>query len=437
MKYILAFCVFLTACSASRHMGWQSRNVIVNDSVFSGAHVGICLYDAAAQRYLYNYQGNKFFVPASNTKIMTCYAAMKNLGDSLPGIQYIESDTAIYLLPAGDPTLLYPGYASQPVISWLKKTRKPIYITNANWKDEALGAGWSWDDYNEDYMPERSALPLYGNTIEWVQDSLADGTAAIYSVPEVPWKVVFSADSSRQGFYVKRDRADNIYQVTEGREKHREQVVPFSTEGIQAAIRLLADTLGRAVNYYEGRTIWQISGQRWHTIYSQPLDSLLKPMMHRSDNFFAEQSLLMIGNKLTGHMNSQDAVAALLHGDLAGLPQPPVWADGSGLSRFNLFTPMDFVTVLNKMQHEFGMERVKRIFATGGQGTLLHYYKKDSGTIFAKTGSLAGVLALSGFLYTRNNKLLIFSVLVNNHHGSSAAIRRRIESFLEEAREKY
>ena len=82
------------------------------------------------------------------------------------------------------------------------------------------------------------------------------------------------------------------------------------------------------------------------------------------------------------------------------------------------------------MKNEFGMNRIKTIFPTGGTGTLSNYYKNDSGYIFAKTGSLSGVVALSGFLYTKKNKLLIFSVLINNHHSSSTMIRKAIESFL-------
>jgi len=53
------------------------------DTSLAKAHIGICLFDAGKQEFLYNYQSNKYFIPASNTKIFTCYAAMKYLGDSL------------------------------------------------------------------------------------------------------------------------------------------------------------------------------------------------------------------------------------------------------------------------------------------------------------------------------------------------------------------
>jgi D-alanyl-D-alanine carboxypeptidase/D-alanyl-D-alanine-endopeptidase (penicillin-binding protein 4) len=160
-------------------------------------------------------------------------------------------------------------------------------------------------------------------------------------------------------------------------------------------------------------------------------------MMHRSDNFFAEQSLLMVSNEKLGVMNDEKIIDTLLKTDFKDLPQKPRWVDGSGLSRYNLFTPQDFVFILSKMKNEFGMERIKGILPTGGTGTISNYYKADSNFIFGKTGTLSGVVAFSGFLYTKKGKLLIFSTLVNNHQASSTAVRRAVEKFIEGIRNKY
>ena len=160
-------------------------------------------------------------------------------------------------------------------------------------------------------------------------------------------------------------------------------------------------------------------------------------MMHRSDNFFAEQSLLMVSNELLGVMNNEKIIDTLLKTDFKDLPQKPRWVDGSGLSRYNLFSPQDFVFILNKMKNDFGMDRIKNILPTGNEGTLRNYYIAERKTIFAKTGSLSGVVSISGFLYTKKNKLLIFSVLVNNHNGSATDVRRSVEKFIEGIRNKF
>jgi D-alanyl-D-alanine carboxypeptidase/D-alanyl-D-alanine-endopeptidase (penicillin-binding protein 4) len=122
---------------------------------------------------------------------------------------------------------------------------------------------------------------------------------------------------------------------------------------------------------------------------------------------------------------------------LKDVPQKPKWVDGSGLSRYNLFTPESFVYILHKMKTEFGWERIKHILPTGGAGTLSSYYKKDSGYIYAKTGTLSNNCALSGYLITKKGKLLIFSVLANNYITGSVPVRRAVEKYLLAIRENY
>ncbi|HLF45502.1 MAG TPA: D-alanyl-D-alanine carboxypeptidase [Chitinophagaceae bacterium] len=145
----------------------------------------------------------------------------------------------------------------------------------------------------------------------------------------------------------------------------------------------------------------------------------------------------MVSNEVLGVMNDEKIIDSILKTDFKDLPQKPRWADGSGLSRYNLFTPQDFVFILNKMKNEFGMERIKVILPTGGKGTISNFYKADSSFIFAKTGTLSGVVAFSGFLYSKNGNLLIFSTLVNNHQASSVAVRRAVEKFLQGIRNRY
>jgi D-alanyl-D-alanine carboxypeptidase/D-alanyl-D-alanine-endopeptidase (penicillin-binding protein 4) len=277
--------------------------------------------------------------------------------------------------------------------------------------------------------------------VHWVQEMNENATssegvpdqASIYSTPEINWKVRF-AGITRKAFFVQRNRDENVFLITQGTEKKKEQDVPFVTHGIQSAIELLPDTIGKQITYLPDL---KKLPAKLNTIHSQPLDSLLQPMMYRSDNFFAEQTLLMVSQARLGEMSDAKIIDTLLKTDLHGLPQQPHWVDGSGLSRYNLFTPNDFVVLLQKMKNEIGIKRMQGILPTGGKGTLSNLYKQDSNYIFAKTGTLSGVVALSGYLYTRKNKLLIFSVLVNNHTGSAGTIRKRIELFLNGIRDRY
>ena len=433
------------ACSPSHSIGQFAQKELLQQPGLESAQVGISLYDPAKARYLYNWQESRYFVPASNTKLFTLYAGMKYLGDSLVGIRYRQTDTALFIVPSGDPTLLHPDFPRQPVIDLLQHTKKNIYLTDANWHDRALGRGWSWDDYNDDYMPERSPLPVYGNVIRWVQDS---ASASFYSIPDVNWEVRFTTDTLKKTFLVRRDLTSNAVEITEGQARNEEKRVPFITNGIASAILLLKDTIGRTVlplpsgNSGSRSSAGSGSGSGPRNagltvLHSRPVDSLFRPMMVHSDNFFAEQTLLMVGNERLGTMNDARLIDTLLNNDFKAIPQKPIWVDGSGLSRNDLFTPQDFVWILDKMKKEFGLPRMEALLPTGGTGTLANYYKKDSGYIFAKTGSLTGVVALSGYLMTKKGHLLIFSVLVNNHTAGGTAIRKNIEKLIEMIREKY
>lgn len=490
-----SFIIFLSSCSFQKQIAKSAKENVLNNKALQTAHVGISIFDPAENKYLYNYQGDKYFVPASNTKIPTCYAAMKYLGDSLVGLRYniskskMSSDQLfLSIKPTGDPTLLHPDFLNHPVWQFLQKSAKDFGFNAAMmdtvWQTDHWGNGWSWNDYDASYMPERSAFPIYGNVIEIEINSLDnrkiyrealinDYTSSdnFVGYPAHLFKTQNSFfDSlvnprfflmSEKNFNlinpyvsIKRTFLDNKFEVSEANSPFKKKSIPFITKGIQTAKDFIKDSLNihlaTIVSYdsKEGKKEFRtISGyfvhgaylelDKWNTIHSQPTDSLLESMMHRSDNFFAEQSLLMVSNERLGMMNDAKIIDTILKTDFKDLPQKPRWADGSGLSRYNLFTPQDFVAILNKMKNEFGMERIKVIFPTGGEGTISSYYKADSGYIYAKTGTLSGVVAFSGYLYTRKGKLLIFSALVNNHQASATDVRRAIEKFLQGIRNRY
>jgi D-alanyl-D-alanine carboxypeptidase/D-alanyl-D-alanine-endopeptidase (penicillin-binding protein 4) len=438
------------SCSPAKQIEKRAQKEVVNSYALATAHVGISIYEPATNKYWFNYGGNKYFIPASNTKIPTCYAAMKYLGDSLVGLRYEKNNVDFTtIVGTGDPTFLHPDFKNQPVFDFLKNAVNLSYLQDAFLSGfSPLGNGWAWNDYQEDYAAERSEMPIYGNVVKfYVQgDSVAVSPPAFYSY-SFQWLNQTLRNGVGLWFKIVRPFEENSFHSLSSslsylsKSKFSSQLIPFKTISNPTFpyqnptfIKLLEDTLHRKIGQsssFDSRFIPR------NILHSQPTDSLLKPMMHRSDNFFAEQSLLMVSNELLGVMNDAKIIDTLLKTDFKDLPQKPRWVDGSGLSRYNLFTPQDMIAILHKMKNEFGIERLKNILATGNDGTLSNYYKSDSNYIFAKTGTLSGVVALSGFLYTRKNKLLIFSVLVNNHQASAIEVRRAVEKFLHGVRENF
>jgi D-alanyl-D-alanine carboxypeptidase/D-alanyl-D-alanine-endopeptidase (penicillin-binding protein 4) len=432
---LLSLLISTTAFPQNRKNDDRALQRLLQSPPLKSAHVGVFVYDDSLKKEIMAFQDDKYFVPASNTKLFSLYAGLKYLGDSLVGIRYNSNDTALFVFPSGDPSLLHPDYLEQPVVDFLKKTRKKIYIVDSAWQDDPLGANWGWDEYNDDYAVERSLMPVYGNFIRWTQytetvktNQRFEATPRVYSSPEINWRVKFSEDTVQKSFFVKRTADSNAFEIRLGQEAHAEQDVPFITHTLASALELLPDTLGKRVYTIHRPPVFLSPAA---VLYSRPADSVYIPMMHRSDNFFAEQTLLMVSNQQLGLMNDRRIIDTLLVRDLADLPQKPSWADGSGLSRFDLFSPRDFVVLLGKFKNEYGMERMKKILPTGGTGTLKNFYLQQRNRVFAKTGSLTGVICLSGYIYTRSNRLLEFSVLVNNHVGSGTAVRREVEAFVQ------
>src|ERR1700683_4918266 len=89
--YLLAI-ILLYACSSSHYAAGYANEEIFKQEALQSASFGISLYDPARNSFLYNYQDEKYFVPASNTKLFSLYAGMKYLGDSLIGIRSFATD---------------------------------------------------------------------------------------------------------------------------------------------------------------------------------------------------------------------------------------------------------------------------------------------------------------------------------------------------------
>ncbi len=422
---IIVFC----SCKTLGQITQQQANAFLNDSVIATGHVGISIYEPATGKYLYNYNADKNFIPSSNVKLFSLYAGLKYLGDSLVGARCVESDSAISLIATGDPTLLHLDFTSQPIIDFLKTTTKTIFLTGDNFKSNMYGNGWAWNDYPDYYMAERSAMPVYGNCITF---NIKKNT--VRTVPEnlSAFTVFTSPQQKDKSITVERDFFSNTFKVLTDSKASDVIITPFITSD-SLAVKLLSDSLHKNISLARFQVM--DSNKKTVTIFSRPVDSLFKPMMFNSDNFFAEQTLLMVSNEKLGYMSDGDMIDTLLKNDLKDIPTKPRWVDGCGLSRYNLFSPKDFIYILDKLQKEFGLARMKRILPTAGQGTLRGYYEKDTGFIYAKTGSMNNNVSLSGYLISKQNKLLLFSIMINSYSGSGREGRRAIEKFITSVRE--
>lgn len=410
--------VFVSSCSpVSPRM--LTRQLRATEKKFQD-HTGFVLYDLNKDKNVVAFNDAKYFTPASNTKIFTFYTGLKLLGDSVPALRYRISGDSLVFAGTGDPSFLYKNvFDNGRTYTFLKTARPHLYFSPSNFYALRFGPGWSWDDYNSAYSSERSGLPIYGNFV-----SIRQNAGGITVVPPV------FADSIRR--LMGGDRQDlirhesrNIFDLVPGPKKvDDEWDIPLKLNPNLIA-GLLADTLQRLVQ------IVPPQDSLLHTLYSVPVDSIYKVMMQESDNFIAEQILLMCAGMLADSLETDIAINFSKNNFLADLPDEPIWVDGSGLSRYNLFTPRTIVALWKKIYQTVPSERLFQLLAIGGvAGTIKSSYKADQPYIFGKTGTLSNNHCLSGFLVTKSGKTLIFSFMNNNYTAPTREIRANMESLL-------
>ena len=416
--------VLFFACNATK-VSMKSVYRKLNESpVFIHNHTGFSLYDISEKKTLLEYNANRYFIPASNTKLFTFYASLKILGDSIPAFHYQISGDSLILWGTGDPSFLNPDLPKSKAFEFLKNRPEKLYFSNDNFTGSFFGNGWSWDDYNDYYAAEISSFPIHGNIVRFTgnKENTLKVTPNFFSEKTYNW-------SKSATFSVHRDLGANLFSYPAGKEINPKYVqdVPFKT-GAEVITGLLTDTLKKEVIL-----INKPLTETAKIFYSLPADTLYKRMLHVSDNMIAEQLMLLNSNALSNNLNTEIGIDSVEKKYLFDLLDSPKWVDGSGLSRQNLFTPRSIVALLRKIYEIVPEERLFKLLPSAGKsGTLKNLLKTDKPFIFAKSGSLNNNYCLSGFLITEKGKTLIFSMMNNNFVNSISDIRKELIKILQE-----
>lgn len=383
--------------------------------VLESAHVGVLIKEAGQQKPILAYQENKRFIPASNVKILTAYLALQSGLDSTISAQ-VQTKNSRHLLiqPLADPGFLHPDFEKQNFLDSLKAYDTLTFFTKSV---ERYGPGWAWEDFDRPFMPEIAAFPLYGNTVR------ISGDTSGYTV--TPRYFTDSLIVGNQPFRRAFDRNQFVIPPVAERKK---MAIPFIT-GQHTTEALLRDTLGEKVIF------WKDLGEETFNreIKGQPLDTLVKKMMLRSDNFYAEHVLRQLAKRFLWEGSVSDW---FVH-HLPAMSDNPVLVDGSGLSRYNLISPSDLCVVLEHQWQQIGETEIRAVYMNGNNSPLRDGFTNFGENIMFKTGSMAGIFCLSGYLKTKAGRILTFSVMINGHRTYPDACKKIIRDLLQQVREKY
>lgn len=411
-----AAAILLISCSSSRALEKSIEKQSMDHRFFSGVYV----VDANTGKEILDIQGDKYFTPASNVKLFTLYAALKTLKDSVPSFEYLVSGDSLIIRGTADPMFLNDSL-HQKSLHFLKNHDAKIYLLDKEIEDEIYGAGWSWDDYTYDYMVEKSLMPVYGNRV-----SVKKERGDVQVLPNF-FEDRINVKGNRR--FV-RDRDKNYFYVDTSKDEI-DLRIPFKTSN-QLVADLLSEEIGIKVTLLSDDV-----KRKFISFKDLPYDSLYTKMIKDSDNFIAEQIMLQVAYQTVGSYKVSKGISYILKSHLSEIPQNPRWVDGSGLSRYNLFSPESVVYVLKKLYQEVPTEKLNAYFPVGGEeGSLKHFFKGQN-YIRAKSGTLSNNYSLSGYLTTKKGKTLIFSYMNNHYQGSSNDRKKEMAIFFKELHDNY
>jgi len=415
-----------------------------------GMHAGIAVYDLDKQTFLYRHNEKKSYVPASNLKLLTTVAALEKLG---PEHQF---QTHIYvrgtMLPHGvirgdlvlkgngDPTLTREDLRNMATAlreKGITHVQGDLLVDESYFDSVRLGQGWMWDDEPFGYSAQISALAVHKNavTLTLIPDKQAGLAPTVQMEPDTSYLQVINQVKIVEGtdadITVERARGKNIVRLTgtigKGAQPYQEDVT-MEDPALFAAEVWKQQLEAAGIKLIPSSTIKKtvlINGIPLYTHLSKPLREIISEMNKESDNLYAEMLLKTLGASQRGEGSAaagSQVVAEVLQ--QAGIEPSFRQTDGSGLSRYNLVSAEQMVKLLAYVQEQDYRELVEQSLPIAGvDGTLKTRLKGTpaENSLIAKTGSMGGVNALSGYIKARNGDKLAFSILINGIYKTAYA----------------
>jgi D-alanyl-D-alanine carboxypeptidase/D-alanyl-D-alanine-endopeptidase (penicillin-binding protein 4) len=417
LAIVLSICL-LTSCSTNKIISKKVAKEFKNSQVIKQYQVGFALYNPADKKMIFQKDADKYFTPASNTKLYTFFASLKMLPDLMPALKYIERNDSLIFWGTGDPAFLQFAVKDKSAYNFLLASDKKLFFAPGRYSGSFFGDGWSWDDYDYYYQPEITEMPIMDNMVT----STYAGSNKINIEPKV-FAPCFEIDSTKTtgSFQVSRDFSSNRFHYpTVTVKPDYNQQNPYKTS-TQVTVEVLSDTLHKPVGIINLKIPSDAK-----TLSGAKRDSVLKHLMLPSDNFIAEHLLLVCSNQIGDTLSTVKAIQYITKNYLSFLPDKVKWVDGSGLSRQNLFTPRDNVYLLDSIYKLVNNpEKLFDLLPAGGKsGTLKSAYPKtDKPFVYGKTGSLSGVHNQSGYVLTKKGKTYIYSFMNNNFVKPTAEVR--------------
>jgi len=431
---------------------------------------GVLVIDAATGEVLYARNVGNYFTPASDAKLFTTALALATLGPEYRVRTTISATGALdvngvlsgdlILNGRGDanlsnrkfpyerkverdgpPERALAALANAVVARGVKEIQGGVIADDSLFELERFPSGWTIDDMLWSYGAAVSAIAVNDNTFTIdLRPGEREGDAASFTVEPasdfytIENTVHTSARGSEEKPAVVREPGSRLIRLSGtmpagAPPRHLTIAIEEPAEYAAALLARLLEARGIQIH---GAARGRHAGDPALSGANQPAEAILAERMSlplaeeirhvnkNSLNLHAELLLLLAAREKTGATTREEAVkfagdfykaAGIADGDV-------VLTDGSGLSRRDLVTPQAIVQILTyAAAQSWGELYRSSLPVAGGDGTLSERMKNTAadGHIFAKTGTVEHVVALSGYATTARGAHLIFSILGNNN----------------------
>jgi D-alanyl-D-alanine carboxypeptidase/D-alanyl-D-alanine-endopeptidase (penicillin-binding protein 4) len=416
---------------------------------------------------LFRYNGERLLIPASTLKIVTVAVAAERLGwdhrftttvSAAGPIEHGVLDGDLVVTGGGDPTIsrryggadaVLAGWARQLAAAGLRRIEGRIVADARAFGGEPWGAGWSWEDLRYAYGAPVGALHLDEATQPLViVPGLAPGDRASVSLVgtaamAVEADVLTTGHDEAASIEFRRAPGLPALQVT-GQIPVNAQPLTLYPAVASPASRFVT-AFARALDAHgilvadgtanrdtlEAPPVTRSPPLLVH--HSPPLSDVAGVTLKDSHNLHAE-SLLRAIALAEGATATPEAGLAIVSRVLRewGVPEGAVSiADGSGLSRRNLVAADALLVVLQRMAADarHRMHWMHALPAGGSKGTLSRRFQSgpSQGRVKAKTGSLAYVRAIAGYVRTADEETLAFAIILNNTSAAAGSLEEILD----------
>lgn len=379
--------------------------------------------------------------PASNMKLLTTSAALERLGGGFRfrTILYQRGDDLV-IVGDGDPTLgdaeLLKPHGGTPTSlfeAWAEMLKargvsrvNNVLIDDAVFDDAFAHPNWPADDLPKRYGAQVGGLNLNGNCLDFYLQPGQRGTVVSFRLdPPTKYAAISNAclSGGRSAVWLTRKPESNDVVLRGEINAPNGQPVSVTVHDPPMFFgTVLAETLRRGGVDVAGK----VARERWAQVdtavplaaHETPIEVVLRRANKDSVNLYAEALMKRLGREASGQpgswVNGREAIGQFLAS--RGVPAGEASVDdGSGLSKENRVSANAITRVLMGDFYSANREAFLASLAVGGaDGTLEKRFTNDlRGRVYAKTGYIGGVRALSGYLRGRSGNWYAFSILMN------------------------